>query len=323
MTQKRYNDYGSWLNTIFPHKVQKISVDAGMTCPNRDGRRGTAGCIYCNNRAFSPSYCRRRASIASQLDEGKRFFARKYPEMRYLAYFQAYTNTDAPLDTLQRMYGEALAVPGVEGIIIGTRPDCVSPQLLDYLAHLSRQTFVAVEYGIETANDATLRRINRGHTFDCAAQAVQATAGRGIHCGGHIILGLPGEDAAESMRQAPIISALPLTTLKIHQLQIIRDTPLAKEYSQNPFHLYTVDEYIRLVTGYIRLLRPSLVLERFVSQSPPGLLIAPQWRLKNHEFTHLLDNHLQAEDARQGDMIKAAGAQPAASASGGVQPPAR
>lgn len=301
--QKRYNDYGSWLRLQFPYKVQKISVNAGMTCPNRDGRRGTHGCLYCNNRAFSPSYSHHTTTIARQLEEGKRFFARKYPEMRYLAYFQAYTNTDAPLPALRQMYAEALAVPGVVGIIIATRPDCVSPPLLDYLAGLARRTFVTIEYGIETTNDATLRRICRGHTFDCAAQAVQATADRGIHCGGHVILGLPGENAAESLRQAPVISALPLTTLKIHQLQVIRDTPLAHIYAERPFPLYTADSYIHLVTEYIRRLRPTLVLERFVSQSPDTLLIAPRWGLKNHEFTHMLDNHLQAIGARQGDRI--------------------
>lgn len=319
MKPKRYNDYGAWLRTMFPYKVQKISVDAGMTCPNRDGRIGTGGCIYCNNQSFNPSYCQTNSphtiggspapaaanlwAITRQLEEGKRFFARKYPEMRYLAYFQAYTNTDAPLATLQKMYEEALAVPGVEGIIIGTRPDCVTTELLDYLAELSRRTFVVIEYGIETANDDTLRRINRGHTFDCVRRTVTATAERGILCGGHVILGLPGEDAAESLRQAPIISGLPLTTLKIHQLQIIRHTPLERMHTASPLPLYGVDEYITLITEYIRLLRPDLVLERFVSQSPADLLVAPRWGLKNHEFTNLLNNHLEKVGARQGDRI--------------------
>lgn len=302
MKSKRYNDYGSWLKTMFPYKVQKISVNAGMTCPNRDGRIGTGGCIYCNNLTFNPSYCQQATSITQQLEEGKRFFARKYPEMKYLAYFQAYTNTDAPLPVLKRMYEEALSVPDVVGIIIGTRPDCVTAELLDYLATLSHSTFVMIEYGIETANNTTLRYINRGHTFECVQQTICATAEKGILCGGHIILGLPGEDEQESLRQAPLISALPLTTLKIHQLQVIRDTRLAQIYSKTPFPLYTVDGYIQLVTEYIRRLRPSLVLERFVSQSPANLLIAPHWGLKNHEFTNLLDNHLKKMNVRQGDL---------------------
>ena len=274
-----------------------------MTCPNRDGRIGTGGCIYCNNLTFTPSYCQCNTSITQQLEEGKRFFVHKYPEMKYLAYFQAYTNTDAPLNVLRRMYEEALAVPDVVGIIIGTRPDCVSEDFLDYLAELSRTTFVVIEYGIESANNDTLQRINRGHTFECVEKVVRATADRRIICGGHIILGLPYEDAAESLRQAPIISRLPLTTLKIHQLQVIRNTRLAEIYQQSPFHLYSIEEYINLVTNYIRLLRSSIVLERFVSQSPANLLIAPQWGLKNYEFTNLLNNHLQKIDARQGDKI--------------------
>ena len=222
--------------------------------------------------------------------------------MKYLAYFQAYTNTDAPLNVLCRIYDEALAVPDVVGIIIGTRPDCVSEELLDYLAELSRKTFVIIEYGIESANNETLRRINRGHTYECVEKVVRATADKGILCGGHIILGLPGEDAAESLRQASIISRLPLTTLKIHQLQVIKNTRLADIYQQSPFPLYTVEEYIQLVTEYIRKLRPTLVLERFISQSPANLLVAPQWGLKNHEFTNLLNNHLQKINARQGDL---------------------
>ena len=303
MNGKRYNDYGSWLKELFPFKVQKISVNAGMTCPNRDGRIGTGGCIYCDNLTFNPSYCQHGISITRQLEQGKHFFAHKYPEMKYLAYFQAYTNTDAPLSVLRKMYEEALAVPDVVGIIIGTRPDCVSAEVLDYLAELSQRTFLIVEYGIESANDETLRRINRGHDFGCVERIVRETADRNIICGGHVILGLPSEDAAESLRQAPIISRLPLTTLKIHQLQVIKNTQLAEIYQQSPFPLYTVEEYISLVTNYIRLLRPTLVLERFVSQSPANLLIAPQWGLKNHEFTNLLDNHLQKTGARQGDKL--------------------
>lgn len=208
--------------------------------------------------------------------------------MKYLAYFQAYTNTYDSLDRLKAMYEEALAVDDVVGIVIGTRPDCVSDELLDYLAKLAKQTFVMVEYGIESANDETLKRINRGHDFACSRNAIERTHCRGILTGGHIILGLPGEDANESLRQAPIISSLPLDVLKIHQMQIIRGTALAREYEKHPFHAYSVDEYLDLVVKFISLLRPDLVLERFVSQSPKELLIAPKWGLKNHEFTDLL-----------------------------------
>ena len=213
--------------------------------------------------------------------------------MKYLAYFQAYTNTYAKVEELKAMYEEALRVDDVVGIVIGTRPDCVSDELLDYLEELSRLTFVLVEYGIESANDDTLRRINRGHDFACCRNAVERTHARGILTGGHIIIGLPGEDAGESLRQAPIISSLPLDILKIHQMQIIKGTRLAQEYAEHPFHVYTVDEYIDVIVRYIRLLRKDLVLERFVSQSPKDLLIAPKWGLKNYEFTNLLNNKLK------------------------------
>lgn len=220
--------------------------------------------------------------------------------MKYIAYFQAYTNTYAPLDSLKRMYEEALSVDDVVGLAIGTRPDCMPDALLDYLEELNRQTFLIVEYGIETANDETLRRINRGHTFGCACETVARTAARGILTGGHVILGLPGEDAEESIRQANIISAMQLNILKIHQMQIIRGTRLAELYAREPFHVYSVDGYIGLICEYIQYLRPDLVLERFVSQSPKDMVVAPHWGLKNHEFTNLLVNRMRRDGIRQG-----------------------
>lgn len=298
-----YNDYGTWIRRQFPYRVQKISIDAGFTCPNRDGRISTGGCIYCDNRTFNPSYCQRRHSVTQQLEEGKRFFAHKYPDMKYLAYFQAFTNTYAPLSQLKALYEEALQVDDIVGIVIGTRPDCVSDELLDYLAELNQRTFVLVEYGIESANNDTLLRINRGHSFEQSQEAIQRTHQRGLLTGAHIILGLPGEDAAESLRQASIISSLPIDILKIHQMQIIRGTRLAEEFAANPFHIYTVDEYIQLIAEYIQRLRPDLILERFVSQSPKELLIAPHWGLKNHEFTNLLVNYLKQNKIYQGQFF--------------------
>lgn len=297
-----YNDFGAWLRSHFPYKVQKISVDAGFTCPNRDGRIGRGGCTFCDNNTFNPSYCNKNSSIREQLETGKKFFARKYPEMKYLAYFQAYTNTYAPLDTLKRMYEEALGTENVVGIVIGTRPDCVNKELLDYLGSLSQQVFVSVEYGIESTNDTTLKNINRGHSFDCARRAISETTARGITVGGHVILGLPGEDMQESLRQASIISQTELDILKIHQLQIIRGTRLEREYSEHPFHLYTPEEYIGLLTEYIRRLRPNIVLDRFTSQSPADMLVAPRWGLKNHEFADRLANHMRAVGAYQGQL---------------------
>ena len=304
VNKPHYNDYGTWIRSRFPFRVQKISVDAGFTCPNRDGRISTGGCIFCDNRTFNPSYCDKRQSIRQQLQEGKRFFSRKYPDMKYLAYFQAFTNTYAPLSELKSLYEEALEVEDIVGIVIGTRPDCMSDDLLDYLSEINRHTFLIVEYGIESANDATLRHINRGHSFEQSRQTIERTNQRGILTGGHIILGLPGEDAEESIRQAPLISALKLDILKIHQMQIIRGTQLEKDYMKKPFHVYTIDEYIKLISNYIQYLRKDLVLERFVSQSPQELLIAPQWGLKNHEFTNLLQNYLKQHDIYQGQLTE-------------------
>ena len=284
--------------------MQKISIDAGFTCPNRDGRLSTGGCIYCDNRTFNPAYCQRKDSITQQLEAGKQFFARKYPEMKYLAYFQAYTNTYASISHLRELYEEALSVKDIVGIVIGTRPDCISDELLDYLEDLNRRTFLIVEYGVESANDDTLRRINRGHSFAQSRLAIEKTHQRGILTGAHIILGLPGEDAQENLRQAPLISSLPIDILKIHQMQIIRDTRLADEFEREPFHIYSVNEYIELIANYIQRLRKDLVLERFVSQSPKELLITPQWGLKNHEFTDLLNNYLKNHQIHQGDLLE-------------------
>ena len=298
-----YNDYGTWLRQRFPYKVQKISVDAGFTCPNRDGRLGTGGCIYCNNDSFNPSYCQREKSVKQQLVEGKEFFRRKYPEMRYMAYFQAFTNTYSTLDHLKSLYEEALDVEDVVGLVIGTRPDCIDDTLLDYLTQLARQTMVTLEYGIETANDDTLRLIRRGHDFQCVRDAVERTKGRGIVIGGHVILGLPGEDAEESVRQATIMSELGLDVLKIHQMQIIRGTRLAQMYAENPFHLYSTEEYSELIVRYLEHLSEDMVVERFASQSPKEMLIAPKWGLKNYELTNLIVNKMKREGRRQGSLF--------------------
>lgn len=288
-----YKDYSHWIREQFPFRVQKISVDAAFSCPNRDGRLSLGGCTFCDNKTFNPSYCDRGKSITQQLEEGKAFFAKKYPEMKYLAYFQAYSNTYAPLEELKRKYEEALAVDDVVGLVIGTRPDCVSDEALDYLQQLNQRTFLIVEYGIESANDNTLRRINRGHTFDCSRQAIIKAHQRGIITCGHIILGLPGEDEEEMLHQASTISQLPLDIIKLHQLQIIKGTPLAKEYEAHPFHVFSAEEYVNLVIRYVSQLRNDLVLERFVSQSPPNMVIAPKWGLKNHEFTDLLNKRIR------------------------------
>ncbi len=287
-----YRDYSHWIREQFPYRVQKISVDAGFSCPNRDGRLSTSGCTFCDNKTFNPTYCNRSKSITRQLEEGKAFFSRKYPDMRYLAYFQAYSNTYGTLSELKAKYEEALSVDGVVGLVVGTRPDCITDETLAYLQQLNRQTFILVEYGVESANDATLRRVNRGHTFECSRQAIVKTHRLGILTCAHVILGLPGEDEREMLRQASLISELPIDILKLHQLQVIKGTPLAKEFAEHPFPVFTASEYADIVIKYISRLRSDIVLERFVSQSPPEMVVAPKWGLKNHEFTDMLNKRI-------------------------------
>lgn len=300
----RYNEFGPWLTAQLGCKAQKLSVNAGFSCPNRDGRVERGGCAYCDNATFNPSYCDPRDSIARQLEAGKRFFRRKYPEMRFLAYFQAFSNTYAPVPELRRKYEEALAVEDVVGLVVSTRPDCLPPDVLDLLEEINRRTFLLVELGIETTDDTLLRRVSRGHDFACVRRAVARLSERGIRVGGHLIFGLPGIADWTSYLQdeASRLNALPLTTLKIHQLQIVRGTRMAAEYARSPWLLPTVDEYIDRVVEFVRLLRPSYVLERFVSQSPPQMLAVPGWGLKNHEFTARLLRRMDEKDARQGQL---------------------
>ena len=288
-----YKEFGTWLQAELGCKAQKLSVDAGLTCPNRDGTLGRGGCTFCDNRTFNPAYCRQGGSITDQLEAGKRFFSRKYPTMKYLAYFQSYSNSYGTLSHLKDLYEEALRVPDVVGLVIGTRPDCMPEDLLEYLEELNRRTFLLVEYGVESANEETLVRVNRGHTFAQARECIIRTAQRGIRVGVHMILGFPWETRSELIRQAQLIASLPITTLKLHQLQVIRGTQLAREYELHPWPLPTAEEYVDLVLEYISHLPPSLVLERFVSQSPPEYVIAPRWGLKNHEFSALVKKAIQ------------------------------
>ena len=295
-----YKEFGTWLQAELGCKAQKLSVDAGLTCPNRDGTLGRGGCTFCDNRTFNPAYCRQGGCITDQLEAGKRFFSRKYPTMKYLAYFQSYSNSYGTLSHLKELYEEALRVPDVVGLVIGTRPDCMPDALLEYLEELNRRTFLLVEYGVESANEETLVRVNRGHTFAQARECIIRTAQRGIRVGVHMILGFPWETGSELIRQAQLIASLPITTLKLHQLQVIKGTQLAREYELHPWPLPTAEEYVDLVLEYISHLPSSLVLERFVSQSPPEYVIAPRWGLKNHEFSALVKKAIQKRSTQLG-----------------------
>ena len=287
-------NFSDFLQTIFPFKVQKISINAGFTCPNRDGRKAWGGCTYCNNQTFSPQYASKDKPVRQQLEEGIRFFAGKYPEMKYIAYFQAYTNTYGSIENLLDKYNEALNYPGVVGLIIGTRPDCVPDRLLDELEKIARNYFLLIEYGIESTNNETLRFINRGHTYEESVDAILRTASRNIYTGAHLILGLPTESREMILAHADKISGLPLTTVKLHQLQLIRNTRMIQQLAENPtvFQHYTVDEYIDLCIDFIERLNPDFIIDRFVSQSPKELLLAPAWGLKNYEFTAKLTKRM-------------------------------
>ena len=304
--ERRYNSYAGYFRRLFGRRMQKLSVDAGFSCPNRDGRIATGGCTFCNNGAFTPSYCSRGLSITHQIEEGIAFHRWRYREaQRYLVYFQSFSNTYAPLEVLRERYGEALAHPDVAGLIIGTRPDCVDEAVLDYLAELARDRYVAIEYGIESVYDASLRAVNRGHDFATAERAVRMTTERGLACGAHFILGLPGETDEMILEGVKAINRLGLTTVKFHQLQIFRDTAMALEFDEHPerFRFWTVDAYIDLVVEVLRRLRPDVVVERFASEAPPRYHHGPNWGLiRNEELWRRLEERLRERDTYQGEL---------------------
>lgn len=288
-----YRDFADFLARHFPgKKMQKLAVNAGFTCPNRDGTRGRGGCTYCNNQSFNPGYCAPDQSVAAQLEQGKEFFARKYPSMRYLAYFQAYTNTHSDdISRLMTLYEEALSVDGVDGIIIGTRPDCMPDELLGQLKKLP---WVMVEYGAETSHNITLEKINRCHSWEETVDAVSRTHDAGIPVGLHFIMGLPGETREMMLSTVDSINRLPVDTVKFHQLQLIRGTRMAGDVEAGKYEIprFTIEEYLDLCVDIVRHLRPDIAIERFVSQSPADLLIYPRWGQKNYQFTARLHNML-------------------------------
>lgn len=323
---KRYNSFVGYFKRKYGERLQKIVLDAGFTCPNRDGKVGRGGCTYCDNAAFHPSYSTSGKSLHQQLDEGIEFHKVRYRTTEhYLAYFQSFSNTYAPLERLRELYGEALAHPDVVGIVIGTRPDCVDEEKLDYLADLNhgrvlkdwtrtlsgddvRTTpIVIVEYGIESCYDPTLERINRGHNFETACKAVKMTAERGIDVGAHFILGLPGETRQMMLDACSLINDLPLRSVKFHQLQIVKGTQMEKEYAQVPqdFERFSLDEYLDFFVEMLERLRPDLFIERFVGEVPPRFVNETPWGLiRNVELLRLLEARLQAKDSWQGKLLE-------------------
>ena len=321
---KRYNSFVGYFKRKYGERLQKIVLDAGFTCPNRDGKVGRGGCTYCDNAAFHPAYSTAGKSLHQQMDEGIEFHKVRYRTTEhYLAYFQSFSNTYAPLARLKQLYEEALAHPQVVGIVIGTRPDCVDEEKLDYLAELSQgkvmkewsrsidgeertAPIVIVEYGIESCYDVTLQRINRGHDFETARRAVVMTAGRGLDVGAHFILGLPGETREMMLEGCALINALPLRSVKFHQLQIVKGTGMEQEYSDRPqdFVKFTLDGYIDFFSDMLERLRPDLYIERIAGEVPPRFVNETPWGLiRNVELLRLLDRRLEERGTWQGRLL--------------------
>ena len=306
---RRYNSYSGYFKRQFGGRVQKLSIDAGFTCPNRDGTVGVGGCTYCNNDAFNPSYCNPNKSITQQIDEGIEFHAVRYRRAeQYLAYFQAFSNTYAPLDKLKKLYEEALSHPKVIGLVIGTRPDCVDEEKLDYLQYISNKYYINLEYGIESCYNKTLALINRGHTFEQSVWAIEQTHRRGIQIGAHLIFGLPGETREQMLAEADAISQLPLHSIKFHQLQIIKGTTMEKQYKNTPemFNLFSMDDYFNFLADFIERLNPNFVIERFTGEAPPRFLALPTWgNLRTDQLMIEFEKILEKRDTWQGKMFKA------------------
>lgn len=299
----RYSNYNVYLKQVFGERVRKLSINSGFTCPTRDGTKGIGGCTYCNNQSFSPSYCQTGISITEQLDMGIAFFKRKNIVNKYLAYFQSYTNTYGNLNQLKVLYEEALNHPHVDGLVIGTRPDCISDDVLDLLEHFSKQYFISLEIGIESTLDRTLEFVKRGHTYEESTRAIIHAHKRNLQVGAHLILGLPGESRNDMLNHARELSTLPIHSLKLHQLQIVKQTVMASQYKREPsrFSLFSAEEYVDFIADFLALLRPGIYIERFISESPRELLISPHWNgLRNLDVIRLVNKRMKEKDTWQG-----------------------
>lgn len=298
-----WNDYSSYIKSIFGVRVQKISVDAGFSCPNRDGSKGTGACIYCTNESFSPFYCNSEISVTEQLRKGIDFFSPKYETQKYLAYFQSYTNTYGAIDRLRKLYTEALDVDGVEGLVIATRPDCISAEILQMIKEISDGKYLSIEFGAESTIDKTLEFINRGHNWQQTVNAVKLTKSFNINCGLHFIIGLPGETENDFYTHAKRISDLQIDSLKVHQMQVLKGTALEKIYSKNPELIFdlSLENYTRVIINFLELLNPAIIIERFTSESPKDLIIYPDWKgKKNFEISHIVANEMKKIASYQG-----------------------
>jgi len=305
--QRRFNAYSNYFIKTFGQRVQKVSINAGFTCPNRDGLVSSGGCTFCNNQSFNPSYCDPKKSVTQQIEEGIEFHRVRYRRAtKYLAYFQAFSNTYAPLEKLKEIYQPALDHKDVVGIVVGTRPDCIDDEKLDFFAQIAKEKYLIIEYGVESCNDASLKAINRGHNYQTSVDAIQKTHDRGIKTGAHFIFGLPGESKEEMMAMAPIISKLPIDNIKFHQLQIITDTKMGEEYLANPekFTFFEPDEYVDFFIDFAEQLNPNFVIERFVNEVPARFNLQENWKMRNDQLLNLFEKRLEERDTWQGRLYK-------------------
>ena len=303
-TSRRFNAYANWCVKTFGSRLQKVALDAGFTCPNRDGTLGYNGCIYCNNSGFNPSYCDSSKSISWQLKKGIDFLNVRYKNPKnFIAYFQAYSNTYSSLKILKEKYEEALNFPEIIGLSIGTRPDCVNDEILDYLEELSQKYFINIEFGVESFYNKTLEKINRGHTVEQSVEAIEKTAKRKIKTGIHLIFGLPTESRNEMLNEAEFISNLPIHSIKLHQLQIIKNTLLADDYLINSekYNLFTLDEYIDFIVEFTERLNPDICIERFTSEVPPSMIAGPNFgTLRNDKVLQMIEKRFDERNTFQG-----------------------
>lgn len=301
---KRYNRYTEYQKAKYGERVQKVTVDAGFTCPNRDGTLAKGGCIYCNNESFNPGYNNPQKTIRQQINEGIEFLKRRYHKVKkFIVYFQPYSNTYAPLDTLKRYYEEALSHPEVIGLTIGTRPDCVDEAKISYLQELAKSYDITIEYGLESFSDETLKKINRGHDVQAYLDALELTKNRGIKICTHMIFGFPWEGENRWLETANHLSALDFDFLKIHQLHVVKDTVLAEMYKKNLFKFMQLDEYMELIVEFLERLNPKIIIQRLFSEAPPRTLIAPHWGMRNTQLLQMLESKLEEKDSWQGKQF--------------------
>ena len=301
---QRYNPFGPYMKKKFGTSVYKVSVDAGFSCPNRDGTISTTGCIYCNNDSFRPGSCKPALSISEQIRNGIYQIKKRYKAEKFLVYFQPYTNTYASVAKLKHLYKEALSEPYVIGIAIGTRPDCIDEEKIMFLSELAKKYFILIEYGMQSIYDRTLEFINRGHDYSTFLKALYMTKDKGIYIGAHVIVGFPTESKEEMLLMADEVSRIPVDFLKIHHLQVIKDTPLEIIYRENPFHLFSYEEYIDFITDFIGRLSPRIILQRLFANAPDNILIAPRWEKGRQEILRDIEKQLELRDIYQGKNIK-------------------